>query len=107
MKYFDYSFQALLKWAFRSKLLPDDLPISVQEIVNSFNNRFALEIFYDRALKDGLIGPNPTLGDIQKCWSGLSEKQRQHYQYKPSGVLIEELPKFRNDMAHPEFWNMV
>ena len=107
MKYFDYSFRALLTWAFRSKLLPDDLPIPVQEIVNSFNNRFALEMFHDRALKEGLIGPNPTLGDIQKCWNGLSEKQRQHYLPKPSGVLIEELPKFRNDMAHPEFWNMV
>jgi hypothetical protein len=107
MTYFDYSFRALLTWAFRTKLLPDNIPIPVQEIVNSFNNRFAFEIFPDRALKEELIGPNPTLGDVQKCWNSLSENQRRHYQSKPSGVLIEELPKFRNDMAHPESWNLV
>jgi hypothetical protein len=27
------------------------------------------------------------------------------YRYKPSGALIEELPRFRNDMAHPESLN--
>jgi len=107
MKDFDYSFRAFLMWAFRSGLLPEDIPIPVQEIVNSFNNRFTLEIFFDGALKDGMIGPNPTLGEIQRCWHGLTEKQREHYSYKPSGVLIEELPRFRNDMAHPESWNLV
>src|ERR1035441_2267620 len=107
VKDFDYSFRSFLAWAFSTKLLPDDLPIPVQEIVHGFNNRFALAIFADRAMKDGLIGPNPTLGDLQRCWNGLSEKQRQHYQYKPSAVLIEELPRFRNDMAHPESWNLV
>jgi hypothetical protein len=96
-----------LAWAFRSGLLPEDLPTPVQEIVNAFNNRFTLEIFFDRALKEGMIGPNPTLGEIQSCWGGLSEKQREHYRYKPSGVLIEELSRFRNDMAHPESWNLV
>jgi hypothetical protein len=107
MKDFDYSFRAFLAWAFRSGLLPDDLPIPVQEIVNAFNNRFTLEIFFDRALKEGMIGPNPTLGEIIGCWDGLTERQREHYRYKPSGVLIEELPRFRNDMAHPENWNLV
>ncbi len=66
MKDFDYSFRAFLTWAFRRKLLPDDLPIPVQEIVNSFNNRFTLEIFFDRAVKEGLIEANPTLGDYSE-----------------------------------------
>ncbi len=42
-----------------------------------------------------------------KCWESLSEQQREDYRYKPSGVLIEELPRFRNDLAHPESWNLV
>jgi hypothetical protein len=107
MKDFDYSFRAFLTWAFRSNLLPEDLPIPLQEIVHGFNNRFALEIFFDRAVKEGLIGPNPTLGDLQNCWNSLTEKQREHYRYKSAGVLIEELPRFRNDLAHPESWNLV
>lgn len=107
MKGFDYSFRAFLAWAFRVGLLPDDLPIPVQEILNAFNNRFATEIFFDRALKEGLIGPNPTLGELQACWAGLTEKQREHYSFKSSGVLVEELPRFRNDMAHPQSWNFV
>jgi hypothetical protein len=37
----------------------------------------------------------------------LTEKQREHYRFKPSGILIEQLPRFRNDMAHPESWNFV
>jgi hypothetical protein len=104
---FDYSFRAFLAWAFKSGLLPDDLPIPVQEIVNSFNSRFALEIFFDRALKEGLIGPTPTLGELQACWESLTDKQREHYRFKPSGILIDQLPRFRNDMAHPESWNFV
>ena len=62
MKDFDYSFRAFLVWAFRSALLPEDLPIPVQEIVNAFNSRFTLEIFFDRALKEGMIGPKSDLG---------------------------------------------
>jgi hypothetical protein len=38
---------SLSAWAFRTKLLPEDIPIPLQEIVNSFNNRLALEIFPD------------------------------------------------------------
>jgi hypothetical protein len=88
MAYFDYSFRALLTWAFRSEALPDDLPIR------------------DRLLEKGLISPNSTSGEIQKCWSGLSEEQMQNCGYKLSG-LIEKLPNRRNDMAHPEFYNLV
>jgi len=108
-KYFDYSFRAFLTWAFRTALLPDDLPIPLQEVIHSFNNRFALEIFFDRAVKEGLLTDSPTLslGDIQRCWGSLSQKQQEHYRYKPSGVLIEELPRFRNDLAHPEKWNLI
>jgi hypothetical protein len=66
-----------------------------------------LEIFFDRAVKEGLICANPRLGDIVTCWESLSEKQREHYRYKPARILTEELPRFRNDMAHPESWNLV
>jgi hypothetical protein len=107
MMYFNYSFKALLKWAFGDRLLPDDLPIPVQEIVSSFRTRFATEIFYERALKEGLIGPNPTPGEIEDCWNRLSEAQRQCHRYTPSGVLIEELPRFRNEMAHPMFRSFI
>ncbi len=88
MTYFDYSFRALLRWAFCRKVLPDDLPIR------------------DRLIEEGLISPNSTSGEIQECWSGLSEEQMHNYGYKLS-KLIEELPNRRNDMAHPDFYNMV
>ena len=45
MKEFDYSFQALLAWAFRESLLPEDIPIPVPEIVAAFENRFMLKTF--------------------------------------------------------------
>ncbi len=107
MKYFDYRFGALLTWGFRTNMLPDDLPIPLQEIVHSFNNRFVLEIFLDRAVKEGLIDRSSArLIDIQRCWSNLSEKQREHCRPKLSDALIEELPRFRNEMAHPA-WNLV
>ncbi len=107
LPFFDYSFKALLKWAFLKRLLPEDIYIPVQEIVNSYDNRFALIIFPDRAQKEGLLGRNPTLEDIKACWDGLTESQRKHYQAKASTVLIEELPRFRNMMAHPKQFNLV
>ena len=107
LSFFDFSFKALLMWAFRKSLLPEGMHIPIQEIVNSYNNRFALRIFPGQAQKDGLLGPNPTLGDIKACWEGLSERQRKHYQAKASTVLIEELPRFRNMMAHPKHFNLI
>lgn len=102
MAEFDGSFRAHLRWAFQAKLLPQDISIPIQEIVNSFNNRFAFEIFPDRAAKDGLIGSNPTVGDIQGCWFRLSEEEQRRYQSCPAEVLVEELPKFSDELAHPE-----
>jgi hypothetical protein len=104
MKYFDYSFQAVLTWAFREKLLPEDIPVPVPEIVASFEHRFMLRTFPARALKDGLLKSEPrTYQDILSCWNGLSENQKKHYRPKTSTVLVEELPRFRNEMAHPRF----
>jgi hypothetical protein len=104
MKYFDYSFQAVLTWAFREKLLPEDIPIPVPEVVTSFEHRFMLKTFPARALKDGLLKSEPqTYQDILNCWNGLSEIQKNHYRPKTSTVLVEELPRFRNMMAHPRF----
>jgi hypothetical protein len=78
MEYFDYSFRALLDWAFREKLLPEDIPIPVPEIVNTFNNRFMLETFPARAEKDGLLKSAPrTVGDIHDCWNGLSDTEKE------------------------------
>ncbi len=107
MKYFDFSFRALLTWAFQTNLLPDDLHIPLQEIVHTFNNRFLPEIFFEQAVKEGLLDQSSArLIDVQLCWASLPEKRRKHYQYKLSEVLIEELPRFRNEMAHPR-WNLV
>ena len=107
LSFFDYSFKALLMWAFRKSILPQDIEVPVQEIVNSYNNRFALKIFPQRAHRDGLLGENLTLADIRACWNGLSDSQRKHYQPKASTMLIEELPRFRNMMAHPKHFNLV
>ena len=102
LSFFDYSFKALLMWAFRKAVLPDDIEIPVQKIVNSYNNRFALKVF-----KAALFHRASTLADIKACWDGLSERQRKHYQAKSSSVLIAELPRFRNMMAHPKQFNLV
>jgi hypothetical protein len=107
MPYFDYGFKALLMWAFRESVLPGDIEIPVQELLNGYDNRFVLKVFPERAQKDGLLGKNPTLADIRACWDGLSDSQRKHYQPKASTVLIEELPRFRNMMAHPKHFNLV
>lgn len=42
MPNFDYSFKSLLQWAFSEPLLPNDIEIPVQELVNSGRNRFFL-----------------------------------------------------------------
>lgn len=107
MPYFDYSFKAFLMWVFRESVLPEDIEIPVQELRNSYNNRFMLKLFPDRAQTEGLLGKNPTMADITACWERLTERQRKHYEPKASTVLIEELPRFRNLMAHPKHFNLV
>ena len=107
LPFFDYSFKALLIWAFRKSMLSDDIEIPIQEIVNSYNNRFALKVFPAQAQNDGLLCENPTLEDIEACWNGLSDDQRKHYRLRSSTVVIEELPRFRNMMAHPKHFNLV
>jgi hypothetical protein len=107
LAYFDYSFKSLLMWASRKSLLPGDIEIPMQELVTGYHNRWMLRIFPEQATKDGLLGVNPTLEDVRKCWDGLSEAQRKHYGPKGSSILIEELPRFRNMMAHPNQFNLV
>lgn len=108
MKKFDYSFRALLAWAFGERLLPEDIPIPVPEIVASFENRFMLKLFPALAVKDRLLKSEPqTYGDIVACWNGLNEAQKKHYMRKASTVLVDELPRFRNMMAHPQHFNLI
>jgi hypothetical protein len=108
MKAFDYSLQALLVWAFRERLLPEDIPIPVPEILASFEHRFMLRTFPARAVKDGLLDTEPeTYEGILNCWNGLDEAKKNHYRPKASTILVEELPRFRNRMAHPEHFNLI
>lgn len=104
---FDYSFRALLLWAFKKRLLREDIPIPVSEIVSIFGNQFSWKTFRERAGKDGLLKPNPTCSDIQDCWNRLTEAQRRKYQPKPSTMLVEALPRLRNMMAHPHHFNLI
>lgn len=83
-------------------MLPEDIPIPLQELVYSANNRFFFETFFERAVKDGLINlKDATIGGLQMCWNKLSGEQRRHYSPEPRDALIEELPRIRNDLAHP------
>ncbi len=107
MPYFDYSFKALLMWAFRASMLPNDIEIPIQELLNGYVNRFLLKVFPEKAQTDGLLGKDPTLADIRACWNALSEEQRKHYWPKASTVLTEELPRLRNMMAHPRQFNLI
>jgi len=102
-KDFDHSFRALLSWAFDEKLLPENIPIPIQEVVALAENEFLLKKFPKRAAKDGLLKSHPTYDEILDCWDSLTEAQRNSYRPKPSTVLVEELPRFRNMMAHPQF----
>ncbi len=60
------------------------------------------------ALPEWVIpSPGATLADIKAWWDSVSERQHKQHGPKPSAVLIEELPKFRNMMAHPQRFNLV
>ena len=107
MKDFDYSFSKLLAWAFQTGLLPDEFPIPLQEITLRFNHRFKWDIFFKAALKENLLGPNPTDVELTDCWYSLTDEQRQGYAYKPSSVLIEELPRLADDVARPEWCSLM
>jgi len=103
---FDNSFRSLLKWAFTRGVLPRDIPILLQEMTHSYNNRFRCQIFPDRAKKAGLVGPNPNLSEIDRAWANLGPEGQKAYMVDNAAILIEELPRLRNEMAHPTF-NMV
>lgn len=105
---FNYSFRALLAWAFESELLPSDIAIPVQEVTAGYANRFELEIFPEWAQERGLLSDQGlSLADIRACWGNLSDAERAELTANPAKVLTEELPNFRNDMAHPRFYNFV
>ena len=40
MKWFDFSFRALLRWAFEARFLPEDIPIPLQELFHSARSYF-------------------------------------------------------------------
>lgn len=105
---FNYSFKALLGWAFDTNLLPSDIAIPVQEVVAGFANRFELEIFPEWAQERGLLPDQGiTLAQIRTCWENLSDAQRAELSANHGKVLTEELPNFRNKMAHPLSYNFV
>lgn len=108
MPNFNYSFKALLAWAFDSKLLPSDIPIPIQELVNSYNNRFRLEVFPEWAQKRDLLPSDGiTLGDIENCWQNLRDEDRASLKRTAAELLTQELPNFRNMMAHPRDYNFL
>jgi len=108
MPEFNYSFRALLAWAFETGLLPSDITIPIQEITSGHANRFELEIFPEWAAEQGLLpSQGVTLADIRSCWEHLDDTQRAGLTANPAKVLTDELPNFRNEMAHPRFYNFV
>jgi len=106
---FNGSFRGLLEWAVNEKLIVQDTEIILQEIANGFNNRFTLEIFPEEAQKEGLLlSDNPTLSEINNIWNSLSDDEKRKFQYNNAQILVEEIPKLRNDLAHPNItnWNL-
>ena len=105
---FNYSFKALLAWAFEAGLLPSDIAIPIQEVTAGYANRFELEIFPEWARERGLLpDQRVTLADIRACLGKLSDTQRAELTANPAKVLTDELPNFRNEMAHPRFYSFV
>lgn len=105
---FSYSFRALLAWAFEAGLLPSDIAIPIQEVTTAYANRFELEIFPEWAQERGLLPDRQvTPADIRACWGNLSDTQRAELAANPAKVLTDELPNFRNEIAHPRFYNFV
>ena len=108
LPYFNGSFRSLLEWAVDKNHIPANTKIILQEIAHSFNNRFIIEIFPEESRKKGLpLSDNPTLEDITKLWSSLSDKEKREFQYNNAQILIEEIPKLRNELAHPETVNWI
>lgn len=105
---FKGSFRSLLKWAVDEKHMPANTKIILQEIAHSFNNRFIIEIFPEESRKKGLsLSDNPTLEEIKKLWDSLSDEKKSEFQYNNAQILIEEIPKLRNELAHPKTVNWI
>lgn len=104
---FNGSFRSLLEWANDNKLIPQDIKIVLQEIVHSFNNRFVIEIFPEKAQEKNLLSVNATIKDITELWDRLSPDERKGFQYNNAQVIAEEIPKLRNELAHPETTNWI
>ncbi|MCX6595409.1 MAG: hypothetical protein NTV70_03460 [Acidobacteria bacterium] len=106
---FDGSFKSILKWAFDSGHLPDDLPIPLQEVRGQFDQFFLFEVLHGEGEKDGRLPANPTLEEITGYWESLSETERKRecFGRQPSSVLANGLPRLRNNLAHPRLANII
>jgi hypothetical protein len=105
---FNGSFRSLLEWAVDKNHMPPNTKIILQEIAHSFNNRFILEIFPEESRKKGLkLSDNPTLEEIKYLWDSLSDEEKSGFQYNNAQILIEEIPKLRNELAHPATVNWI
>lgn len=108
MNRFNGSFRGLMDWALDSGLIPPGIPIHLQEIQFSFDNRFRLELFPEEARKAGLPVPiNPTPEDVDTLWNSLSATQRQQFTRTNAKILAEGIPNLRNELAHPGPVNIV
>ena len=105
---FNGSFRSLLEWAVNKNYIPANTKIILQEIAHSFNNRFIIEIFPEESRKKGLLlSDNPTLEEIKNLWDSLSNERKSEFQYNNAQIFIEEIPKLRNGLAHPETVNWI
>lgn len=99
------TFSYLLKWAFNKKFLPKQIKIHMEILIDKYNSYFAHRRLPQLARKNGWVGNNATLDDIHEAWENLSSNEKEKYQADGATVLIKELPKFRNELAHPSQLN--
>jgi hypothetical protein len=79
----------------------------LQDIWHAYNNRFLYETFYPRAQKDGLLEKRGKgVHSLGELWTALTDEERARYAFKPLDVIIDELPRLRNELAHPASFNM-
>ena len=104
----DTSFRYLLKWAEDNNHIPIDVKIMWQGIVTSFNNRFFIETFPEAACKQGILtSSNPTIKDIMELWGSLKEDEKAKFISGNRQIIIEEIPRTRNLLAHPSIANWI
>lgn len=94
-------FAELIRWAFDNSLLPRQISIKLELLQTIYNNKFAYSVLPRLAIDQGWVPANASLDDIFQAWDQLPPEEKEKHFGDGGTVLIQELPRLRNLLAHP------